>query len=531
MLKSLIAIRFNAMFFGGRGANGNNKKQGIGKRIGAVAIITFVILTMLLFFTSIAATLAEVFVPKRLDAPYFAIFNILTFGMIFVLSIFETKSELFECKDNELLLSMPIPPSYIVLSRSLSVLLLNIGEAMVVALPALVVFVVYGGSPWVIPTVIITAILLAMVATALSSGVGYIVAIIAQKFKNNTLVPVLLSIAFIVLYIFGYNAMLDSLFMLEGDSEMSADVLNSTFGAIGFLGRISLPDPLFFITFVVISVGITLLAWLIISKNYISIISTKSEGAKKKYVKEKLERSSAFIALSKKELAMFLTNATYILNGAIGSLFSVIAAIFAVSSRDMLYELLGMLGFASDTGFVPVLLSALLFGFASMTTVSASAISLEGKNFWILKTAPIPPMTLIMAKLVPHVVVTVPVSLISSLILLIGLGVELVYWPLVIFVPIIGCMIFAMLGLILNIAMPKFVFTNSAEVVKSSMPVFILTMGGLIFLMGISGLVFFCCFTLGSLVTALMFAAITVLLFLVMYLILTGPSLRRLSEL
>ena len=56
---------------------------------------------------------------------YFALAGILAVVLAVVGSVFLTQATLYEAKDNELLLSLPIPPSKILLARMLSLYVQN----------------------------------------------------------------------------------------------------------------------------------------------------------------------------------------------------------------------------------------------------------------------------------------------------------------------------------------------------------------------------------------------------------------------
>ena len=134
-----------------------------------------------------------------------------------------------------------------------------------------------------------------------------------------------------------------------------------------------------------------------------------------------------------------------------------------------------------------------------------------------------------MAKLAPHLLIAIPASLISSVLVAISVATNLLEVIYIVLLPLIATVNFAMLGLILNIAFPKFEFQNDAEVVKQSLPVFIVTFGAMFFVLIIGALTIFLSMLLGTLSAALIIAAITVLVFLVEYLILSGPSARRIA--
>ena len=69
---------------------------------------------------------------------YFAILATLVFFVDFIFTIFTAKSQLFEAKDNEALLSLPIRPRDILLSRMLMIVLTDYLFELIIVLPAVV---------------------------------------------------------------------------------------------------------------------------------------------------------------------------------------------------------------------------------------------------------------------------------------------------------------------------------------------------------------------------------------------------------
>ena len=166
-----------------------------------------------------------------------------------------------------------------------------------------------------------------------------------------------------------------------------------------------------------------------------------------------------------------------------------------------------------------------------MNMISASALSLEGKYWWIIKSSPIPARAIVYSKLAPHLIVTVPTSIVTSVVLAIVLSAPPIWWIPIILIPLIANLVSAVLGLVLNIAMPKFVFANDAQVVKQSMPVFICTMLGMLLMFGSVAISLVLTLSLSAAVSAVIIAVFYLVVFLVLYLVLTGPCERRLGKL
>lgn len=533
MLKPLLSVRFKS-FFSGLVGKSKDGKTSVARTIGMSILIAFLILCFAIIVISMCAPMALLLVPAEMYAEYFGLMNVATFSIVFIFSIFETKSELFDCKDNELLLSMPIRPLDIVISRSAVILILNAGEALFVMIPAAVMFVIFGGSAWFIPTSLITAILVSVLATVLASAIGYVVALIAKRFKNNSFVTLAASLVFLFAYFFAYSAIMEMMLTLEEtDPDVVLDMISGLLAPFAFLGRMSLFDPLYIIGLVLLTVAAAAIAWYILAKNYIHIITASHSTAGKKYKAERLVGTSATIALAGKEMAAFFSNATYMLNGAIGVIFSVLIGIFAIMSRGelvlMVEELTLMLGVPSS-GIAALAIVVVCIALTAFNGISASAISLEGKRLWIIKTAPINPVDLLYAKLTPHLVICVPATLITSVLLGIAMEISPIDWVFVILTPLIATFAFAILGLIFNALWPKFEFENEAQVVKQSLPVFLTTfLPFLLMPILFIGAVYFT-LLLGTLITELIFLAAFVLLFLIFYLVLVGPIARRVDK-
>lgn len=527
MLGILLRTRL-AAFIGSLG-NGKDGKFSTGRIIGLSLLFGFLILFFGFYIVMIAASLAMVLVPAGLDAAYFAIFNILTFALVFVFSVFETKSQLFECRDNELLLSMPIPEGSIVLSRVLSIVILNAIEALFVMIPVTVMYTVFGGSPLYIPSALIAALLISLVATALASAVGYLVAVISKRFKNNTFIPVIASLAFLAAYFVFMFGFVGTAPDIEENPEDFLAALAAALSPISFLGEISILSPLPTVIFVLFSLGISALAYYIISKSYIRIITDTGKEKKKEYVREELKSGTALLALLKKDISAFLSSSTYILNGGIGAILQVGLSVMLLINREDISSIFAELSLLIGDISFPVVLASLLVGLSGTISISASALSFEGKYYWLIKTSPIPPTTLIMAKLAPHLIIALPSSLISSVLVAIATSADPLTTLYIILLPLLATVNFAMLGLLLNIAFPKFNFSSDAEVVKQSLPVFIVTFGAMFFVIALLFLTVFLSMLLGTLAAALIISAATLLVFLTEYLILTGPAAKRIA--
>ncbi len=493
MLKTLIYIKIsgtlNVMLSGG--VKNANKASNL-KKVGFAALYLFVIG----IFVALCSLYAVILVPLAdlgLSWLYFALFLLVAFSLVFFMSIFETKSELFESKDNDLLLSMPIRPRDIVNMRISVVLIYNYVETAVVMVPTVIVYAMYTGDIMGIIGGVISSLAIPLLATSLAAGVGALVAAISRKMKNKTLSTVILSLIFVISYIMLYSAMTEGMDNFIEDLGANAGALASTMSPVKFLGDAALLAPLEIIVLLAVCVGVSSLCYFIISKNYVKIVTDRKSQSKKAYKKTVSKKNTALISLTKKELGRFFSSATYILNGAMGLIFMVLIAVLALFGTGEINMLINsffedpMINSVMSSLLAPIFIGAIIF-FASLCTISSSALSLEGKNLWIIKSMPVKSYEVLLAKTLPHTIICAIPTLLTS----IALGIvgkagpfEMVFYILT---PQVANIFNAFFGMFINTAFPKFDYENEAQPIKQSLATFVTMMGQMVIGVGIMSL-------------------------------------------
>ena len=85
-----------------------------------------------------------------------------------------------------------------------------------------------------------------------------------------------------------------------------------------------------------------------------------------------------------------------------------------------------------------------------------------------MKSMPVASRTVILAKLMPHILISSAASLIASVTLVIFFGIEPLYAVGVIVTPILANIFAALVGIIMNILLPKLEFDNEVQPIKQS---------------------------------------------------------------
>ena len=202
LLKKQLKEVFRSYFYDAK----KNRKRS---KLGIAAMFLFFALIMVGLLGGMFAALSLTLAPPMamLDAGwlYYVILGLLAVLLGLFGSIFNTYSSLYLAKDNDLLLSLPIPPRALIVSRLLAVYLMGLMYSAVVLLPAVIVWWIKAGVtlPHVVGGIVLILIV-SLIVLILSCLLGWVVAKVSLRLKRKSFAIVLISLAFIGLYYFFY---------------------------------------------------------------------------------------------------------------------------------------------------------------------------------------------------------------------------------------------------------------------------------------------------------------------------------------
>ena len=512
----------------GKSKGGEVKKASKAKMIGFAILYIYVAIVFFAFSAGAAVFLGKTLIPIGASWLYFAYFMIASVSIIFIFSIFETKSELFECKDNELLLSMPIKPSDIALSRVSVVLIYNYIETLFVMLPCIVVYAIYSHDMIGVIGATIASLFLPVIATSLACAVGYLVSILSQKIGKNSFVTVFIALVFIFVYFIGYNYVIDN-FNAYIEKLAETGVMPDEMPLLYHIGAVALLKPINLLVFIFASLMLGVLSYSVISSTYIKLLTVKYSAKKIEYTERYIKAKSQLRALTEKELKRFFSSAIYMLNGALGLVFLVVLSVLALIKKGEISEISGMIflefGLPSESLSLIFIIGMLVI--SSINMISLSSVSLEGKCLWIPKTMPLDDAVLLKSKALAHMVITAPPTLIASILFAVASGAGAEYWFFYITIPQLANLVSAFFGLIVNIAFPKFDFDNEAQVIKQSMASFVGLMTQMLVTVAVSVGAVALLFRLSPIFVTLLCFLLFVLLTVISYLVLMNVSKRK----
>ena len=139
LLKKQFTEIFRAYFYDAK----KNKARSKAAVTGYIVLFVFLMVGILGgMFTYLSIALCKPLSAAGLGWLYFAIMGIISILLGAFGSVFNTYSGLYLAKDNDLLLSMPIPVGTIMVSRLLGVYLMGLMYSGVVLIPAAAVYII-----------------------------------------------------------------------------------------------------------------------------------------------------------------------------------------------------------------------------------------------------------------------------------------------------------------------------------------------------------------------------------------------------
>lgn len=409
---------------------------------------------------------------------YFTMMGLAAVALGIFGSVFNTFASLYQAKDNDLLLSLPVPVPAILVVRLAGVYLMGLMYSGVVLLPTLIIYGITA-RPGVgaMACSVLFALLLSVFVLTLSCGLGWVVAKVNARLKNKSFITVLVSLLFLAAYYYVYfkaNSMLQNL--VANSAALAAGIKGAAYPLylFGRAGEGSWPALLAVGAVVLVLFG---LVYFLLSRSFLNIATSSSGGAKARYRERRVKAKGTGGALFSRELARFLASPTYMLNCALGTLLLVAAAVLVVVKGGWVREMMEMV-FPGNPGVVPLLGAAGVCVMAAMNDITAPSVTLEGKTLWLLQSLPVPPWQALRAKLNLHLALTEPPALLCGVCMAAVLRPAPAFGLLMALAPLAFGLFSAALGLAINLKVPNLNWTSETAAVKQSVGVLLALLAG-----------------------------------------------------
>jgi ABC-2 type transport system permease protein len=485
MIRELFVLNMKALLSGVlriRPATGTSRgvnKSKTGRTTFAVVVGVVVAASFFVMFFGWFYTILEPYYSAGIGFMYFSMLAVTVFALCVFSTIFTATSVVFGAKDNELLLSMPIKPSAILISRLSVMLAFEYAFTLIAALAALITWAAGGYATTAgLLFFVIGVILLPPMALSVALLLAWVLSLVSGRLRYKNIITLLISVGFFAGYLYVYMNIQSYLGELVAKGTELAEAFRKSMPPFYAFGvSVADGDAVNGLVFAAWAILPFAAALLLLAANYNKILTTNKGGTRVVYRAKRVAPKSVLYALTAKEMAKYWSKPTIIMNSSSGSVFMLILSV-ALFEGDGVFSLLAPITQMTNINFVS-LLAAILAFLGSANGLGASLVSLEGKNLWIVKSVPVSAQTILRAKILAHLLSSSIPCLFASVCAGVTLANGPTDWLLLLIVPQTIIALIAVLGLALNLYFPKLDWTNEVYVVKQGVSAMITMFGGM----------------------------------------------------
>lgn len=442
-------------------------------------------------------------------------------ALSFVFTMLKAGSYLFGFREYEMLMALPFSEKTIVSSKFLYMYMKNLPWNLSISIAMLIGYgLMARPAIYVYPLWILLSLILPVIPMLAASFIGFIIARIGTAFKHWKAVQTALTFAFVFLA-FSLRFILEKLFrnneiedVIQGLSDKTQQI-GSFYPPISwFTKAVTEGKLLLAILLIAITVILFELTFSIIARSYKKMNSTmKTSASKQSFKMTTLKRRSPSQAIAEKELRRFIGSTNYFVNVGFGYILALVLGVASLFiGFDRIIGLVVQGAPVTSQMILPAIPFVIYFltGMAAMTTCSPS---LEGKNYWILKSSPLTNRQIYLGKIMANLYLAIPAQLITTLLFCISAKASFIEMVSFMILGVVLSCFSSVFGCACGIHFMKLDWENEIEVIKQGtgvvvymFPNMILTtvlLLGSIFLSRVTGTV------VTVLLAALLYAALT----------------------
>lgn len=473
-MKNLIKINLLLFFDIHKLFNAKTKEDFIKNLLKMMSfLLCFVVLgvSIYYYFDFVFEAYLALKIPHTILAQSFAIVS----SMLLITNIYKINGLLFNNKDYNLVLSLPVKRITYIISKLISLYLSNIIYSLLIMIPVLILYIKSVSVNTLFYLMyFVTFLVIPFIPIVISTIIGTIISSLSSKFKFKNLINILLTILLFTIVLF---------ISMELETMPVIDIANIGKSMIEIYNKIYPLTILYvdivkdynfqsLLLFISLPFVIFLIYIFIINKFYTLINNNlEKEYTNKNYKFIIKKENTPLVALYKKEISRYFSSANYVMNTMIGSIMLIISIlIYMFIGKDKLDMMIGISGLSDAIeNYTPIVLAS----FTLMTCTTHPSISLEGSNAWIMKTIPVSPVKIFLSKIMVNLTVSIPFSLVAAILLKIYLKLNIMTFILMIVIPLLYTLFVSMFGLIINMCFINFNWKNEITVIKQSIPAFI----------------------------------------------------------
>lgn len=403
--------------------------------------------------------------------------------LIFFFGMLKAGSVLFRKEGYDILCALPLPRGAIAVSRLLKMYVEYFLLTLAVLLPGVIVYAwnVRPGVPFYLAGILsIWSVPLIPMAAAVLAGT--VVTGISSRMRHKSLAASALSVIAVLGILYGFSR----LSALEG--QINAEMLQSLSETVMALLAKIYPPAVWLGTSIsrgkgfeaMLCAGLSLAVSVAVAATVTLSFRKICQGlhsvtAKHSWQMRELKVDRVLSSLCKREFCRYFSSSIYVTNTIIGPIMGCVLSGGLLAAGP---EALGSVWplSASPVHFIPFAVASMF----CMMPATATSISMEGKNWWIVKSLPLSAKNILDAKLLMNLLLVLPFYLLSELLLFLALrpGPGDLLW--LVLIPAVMILFSCVFGITVNLRFPVLEWESEVRVVKQSASAMLGGMGGFI---------------------------------------------------
>lgn len=445
-------------------------KRARRKKLALGAVYLALIGMMMLYVGSMSYGLIFLGLQEVVPAYLIVIASLLTFFF----GLFKAGAVLFRQEGYDQLCALPLVKGVVAVSRLLKMYVEYLLWTLAVFLPGMAVYA-WMMKPgvsfyltaflglWSIPVIPMTA----------ASLIGTVITGISSRMRHRSMIVTVLSF----LAIFGMMWGISMLSGMEGEldpemlinmSPQIMETLEKVYPPAVWLGSaIAWGNILYGVCCCALSLAVFAAAAGILALCFRQICEGLFSGAAgHDYRVGAFRTSSVPAALCKREFRRYFSSSVYVTNTLMGPILACVfsGVLLAAGGEKGLEGLLRMPVSVDMAGIVPFVLAGML----GMMTPAAVSISMEGKNWWILKSLPLTMKNILDGKILMNMLLMLPFYLLSEILLILAFRPGVLDFLFLLLIPAEFVVFSSVYGIAVNLHFPVFVWESEVSVVKQS---------------------------------------------------------------
>ena len=382
--------------------------------------------------------------------------------IVFFFNLLQVHGILFNSKEVDRLLVLPLKVIEIVCGKFAFLYLLNLLLVLLFMLPAGLVWLLAGAPILDFFLYSCLVLFLPIFPLCLASLLAFLINYLATKLVHQNLFSFLASLVLLLVLLAG------SIWAMRGGQEGDVYQLLAR-----QLGQLYPPASLFlngqsFFESSLLLAGLSLTAagifLKVLTAFYLKIHFLMKQSTASEKVHKRAQKSP-LAALYRRELTNFLSSYLYMLNSGLGTILLMALTLgLCFMKPTVLFAGLG-LGNGQD------LLPLLLIGLVSISNPASVSISLEGGQLWLIETLPLSMKTILHAKMALAISLHLSALLMSLPILIWRFSLHLPQVLYVFGIPLVYSLFTAVQGIFINFHYPKWIWDSEVVVIKQSLSV------------------------------------------------------------